>query len=216
MRICIVSGHTTSGKGTGAKGYICESTQNRVVAKKVVDYLKEEGHYVVYGEINNSSNYLAEQVAIANKEQFDLVVQIHFNAGGGTGTETLYTSSTGQKYANQITNRLGVLYKQRGAKKRTDLYWLNKTKYPSVLVEVCFVDSKVDTDKYLTNVDYTARLIAEGIQDKEIVEKPPTQASTALYRVIIGSYSNKDNAQKTLEDVKAKGYSSAFIQEVTK
>ena len=216
MRICIVSGHTTSGKGTGAKGYICESTQNRVVAKKVVDYLKEEGHYVVYGEINNSSNYLAEQVAIANKEQFDLVVQIHFNAGGGTGTETLYTSSTGQKYANQITNRLGVLYKQRGAKKRTDLYWLNKTKYPSVLVEVCFVDSKVDTDKYLTNVDYTARLIAEGIQDKEIVEKPPTQASTALYRVIVGSYSNKDNAQKTLEDVKAKGYSSAFIQEVTK
>ena len=105
MRICIVSGHTTSGKGTGAKGYICESTQNRVVAKKVVDYLKKEGHYVVYGEINNSSNYLAEQVAIANKEKFDLVVQIHFNAGGGTGTETLYTSSTGHKYATQITNR---------------------------------------------------------------------------------------------------------------
>ena len=216
MRICIVSGHTTSGKGTGAKGYICESTQNRVVAKKVVDYLKKEGHYVVYGEINNSSNYLAEQVAIANKEQFDLVVQIHFNAGGGTGTETLYTSSTGQKYATQITNRLGVLYKQRGAKKRTDLYWLNKTKYPSVLVEVCFVDSKVDTDKYLTNIDYTAKLIAEGIQGKEIVEKPPTQASTALYRVIVGSYSNKDNAQKALQDVKAKGYSSAYIQEVTK
>ena len=78
------------------------------------------------------------------------------------------------------------------------------------------MDCKVDTDKYLTNVDYTARLIAEGIQGKEIVEKPPTQASTALYRVIIGSYSNKDNAQKALQDAKAKGYSSAFIQEVSK
>ena len=109
-----------------------------------------------------------------------------------------------------------MFYISKGVLKRTDLYWLNKTKYPSVLVEVCFVDSKVDTDKYLTNVDYTARLIAEGIQGKEIIEKPPTQASTALYRVVVGSYSNKDNAQKTLQDVKAKGYSSAYIQEVTK
>ena len=78
------------------------------------------------------------------------------------------------------------------------------------------MDSKVDTDIYLTNTDYTARLIAEGIQGKEIVEKPPTQASTALYRVIVGSYSYNDNAQKALQDVKAKGYSSAYIQEVTK
>lgn len=36
MKICVVAGHTSTGKGTGAVGYINESTENRVVAKKVV------------------------------------------------------------------------------------------------------------------------------------------------------------------------------------
>ena len=39
MNICIVAGHTTTGKGTGAVGYINESTENRILAKKVTEYI---------------------------------------------------------------------------------------------------------------------------------------------------------------------------------
>lgn len=214
MKICVVAGHTTSGKGTGAVGYINESAENRVVGKKVVEYLKQAGHTAVYGEINKSDNYLAEQVAIANKAKYDLVVQIHFNAGGGTGTETLYTSTNGKKYAEQVTKSLGKMYKQRGAKQRTDLYWLNKTNAPAILVECCFVDSKTDTDKYLSNKDYTARLIAEGIIGQEIVEKPVspniTPSSTTLYRVVIGTCT-RPNAEKLKQEAISKGFKDTFL-----
>lgn len=214
MKICVVAGHTTSGKGTGAVGYINESAENRVVGKKVVEYLKQAEHEAVYGEINKSDNYLAEQVAIANKSNYDLVVQIHFNAGGGTGTETLYTSTNGKKYAEQVTKSLGKMYKQRGAKQRTDLYWLNRTNAPAILVETCFVDSKTDTDKYLSNKDYTAKLIAEGIIGQEIVEKPVspniTPSSDTLYRVVIGTCT-RPNAEKLKQEAISKGFKDTFL-----
>ena len=172
------------------------------------------GHDAVYGEVNNSSSYLADQVAIANKSNYDLVVQIHFNAGGGTGTETLYKTEGGKKYAEQVTNQLGKMYKQRGVKKRTDLYWLNKTKAPAILIECCFVDSKVDTDKYVANKAYTAKLIAQGIIGQEIVEKPleqPTGANNdTLYRVVIGTCT-KANAEKLKADAIAKGFKDTFL-----
>lgn len=212
MKICVVAGHTSKGTGTGAVGYINESTENRVVGKRVVEYLKQAGHTAVYGEINESSTYLADQVAIANKDDYDVVVQIHFNAGGGEGTETLYISNSGKAYAEKVTNSLGKMYKQRGAKYRNDLYWLKNTKAPAILVETCFVDSKTDTDKYNANKDYTARLIAEGIIGQEIKETTnTTTSSNTVYRVVVGSYSVKENADKALADAKAKGYTSAFI-----
>ena len=214
MKICVVAGHTSIGKGTGAVGYINESTENRVVAKKIVEYLKQAGHEAVYGEINKSDKYLAEQVAIANKAKYDLVVQVHFNAGGGTGTETLYKTTSGKKYAEQVTKSLGKMYKQRGAKSRTDLYWLNKTNAPAILIETCFVDSKVDTDKYLSNKAYTAKLIAEGIIGQEIVEKPVepniSASSDTLYRVVIGTCT-KANAEKLKQEAISKGFKDTFL-----
>lgn len=178
MKILICAGHTLTGKGTGAVGYINESKENRVLAKKVVAYLKMAGHEVDYYEINESNDYLQKQVSFANAKNYDLVVQIHFNANKITtapiGTETLYSSNRGKPWAEKVTNSLGLIYKQRGSKLRTDLYWLNKTNAPAILIETCFVDSKYDTSKYNSNKDYTAKLIAEGIHGKSIEEKPST------------------------------------------
>lgn len=214
MKICIVAGHTLQGKGTGATGFINESNENRVVAKKVVEYINKAGHQATYGEINKSDNYLAEQVAIANKGNYDLVVQIHFNAGGGTGTETLYSTNRGKPYAEKVTNQLAKLYKQRGAKQRTDLYWLNKTTAPAILVETCFVDSKVDTDKYRENIDLTAKYIAQGIIGQEINTSPSspttTPPSATLYRVVIGTC-NKQNAEQLKADAISKGFKDTFL-----
>lgn len=217
MKICVIAGHTTAGKGTGAVGYINESNENRIVGKKVVEYLNQAGHTAVYGEINKSDNYLAEQVAIANKDNYDLVVQIHFNANKTTpnpmGTETLYKTSNGKKYAEQVTNSLGKMYKQRGAKQRTDLYWLNQTKAPAILVEICFVDSKADTDKYISNKYYTAKLIAEGITGQTITENNNSNTSSTnnkLYAVCTGAY-NHENAKKMQQELIEKGYKDTYL-----
>jgi hypothetical protein len=39
----------------------------------------------------------------------------------------------------------------RGPKKRSDLYFLNNTNEPAILIEVCFVDSSADANLYRTH-----------------------------------------------------------------
>ena len=218
MNICIVAGHTTTGKGTGAVGYINESAENRVLGKKVTEYIKKAGHNCDYYEINKSDTYLKDQTNFANKKAYDVVVQIHFNAGGGTGTETLYRSATGKKYANQVNEKLSTMYKNRGIKHDINdvgrkLHWLSSTKYPAILIETCFVDSKTDTDKYINNKDATAKLIAEGIIGKSIQDDPvkSTESNGDLWAVCVGAYKDKNKANAIVEELKKKGYTSTYL-----
>ena len=209
MKILVVPGHTLNGVGSGAIGCINESQENRSLSNIVVKYLKWAGHTVDYYEINEANDYLQKQVAKANSKDSDLVVQIHFNAYKNTtdemGTEVLYLSDSGKVWAEKINAKLSTVFKNRGVKKRTDLYWLNKTSSISCLIEVCFVDSKADTDKYLANKNKVGKLIAEAINRGEIKEEE------IFYRVVAGSYTNKANAENQLKVLKEKGISNAFI-----
>ncbi|MCC0783364.1 N-acetylmuramoyl-L-alanine amidase [Clostridioides sp. ES-S-0108-01] len=173
MKIAIVPGHTLTGKGTGAVGYIDEGKENRILTELIVKWLKQGGATVYTGKVDNSSNYLSEQCKIANKQDVDLAVQIHFNANSTTlnpmGTETIYKTNNGKVYANRVNDKLATVFKNRGAKSDVrGLYWLNHTKAPAILIETCFVDSKADTDYYIKNKNTVAKLIAEGILNKKI------------------------------------------------
>ena len=213
MKILICAGHTLKGKGTGAVGYINESQENRSLSNIVVKYLKLAGHEVDYYEINEATDYLQKQVAKANSKDYDLVVQIHFNAYKTTdkamGTETLYISDSGKVWAEKIDNKLGTVFQSRGVKRAEGLYWLKNSKPIAVLIETCFVDSKADTDKYLANKNKVGKLIAEAIHRREIEEIK--EASEVFYRVIAGSFSNRENAEQQLKLLNDKGIKGGFI-----
>ena len=213
MKVLVVPGHTLNGVGSGAIGYINESKENRELSNIVVKYLKLAGHTVDYFEINEGKDYLQKQVAKANSKDYDLVIQIHFNAYKNTtdemGTEVLYLSDSGKVWAEKINAKLSTVFKNRGIKKRTDLYWLNNTKSIACLIEVCFVDSKADTDKYLANKDKVGKLIAEAIHRREIEEAK--EASEIFYRVIAGSFSKRENAEQQLKLLNDKGIKGGFI-----
>lgn len=220
MKICINPGHTLSGSGSGAIGIKNESIENRNVAKEVIRLLREQGHQVVPTIIDKAStqgDYLERTVEIANKNNCDLFVSIHFNSynGSANGTETLIYSSNSkaQDEAARICNRISSLgFKNRGVKKRPDLYVLRNTKMPALLVECCFIDSKVDMSIY--NPEDMARAIVEGLLNIIIKEPKPVEEpedNDVFYRVCIGSFKNKENAVKLLEEAKSKGYEDAFI-----
>jgi N-acetylmuramoyl-L-alanine amidase len=210
MNVLIVAGHTLKGKGTGATGYIDESQENRILSKIVVKYLEYAGHNVDYFEVNEGSDYLAKQVEKANSKDYDLVAQIHFNAfkltDNSMGTETLYVSESGKVWAEKINDKLSTVFKSRGVKKGTGLYWLERTKGISILIETCFADSKLDTDTYKVNKEHIGKLIAEAINRKEI-----DMPKEIFYRVIEGSYAQRENAEQQLKLLNDKGIKGGFI-----
>jgi N-acetylmuramoyl-L-alanine amidase len=171
MRLNIHAGHGPDGKiGCGAVGLIKESTEARKVTKLVIKYLTQSGHTVYDCTVNDGtsqSNILSKIVKKCNSHDVDLDISIHFNAGGGNGTEVLVYSENSKSYtyAEKIVNSIAKLgYKNRGVKVRKDLYVLANTKAPALLVECCFTDSKIDYKIY--DADKLARAIvtALGVQ----------------------------------------------------
>jgi N-acetylmuramoyl-L-alanine amidase len=127
-----------------------------------------------------------------NAQVRDLDVSVHFNAYQATtskpmGTECLYlTQSTlAADVASAIADSGHFL--DRGAKKRTDLFFLNKTDAPSILIETCFVDSKPDADLYRKNFEAICTAIADAISGEETelpdVAPPPEAEVAGLYAV---------------------------------
>jgi N-acetylmuramoyl-L-alanine amidase len=214
MKICVNPGHTLNGPGSGSIGIKNESIENRKVAKEVIRILKEQGHEVVEATVdkeNLQNEYLKKCVDIANKSNCDLFVSIHFNAfdGRANGTEVLiYNSSSKCKNeAKRICENISKLgFKNRGVKERSDLHLLRHTKMASLLVECCFIDSESDMKIY--NVEDMARAIVKGIFNKDVGN---TQESVGLYRVCVGSFKFKKNADEMLDEVINKGYKDAFV-----
>lgn len=118
MKVAVIPGHTLSGKGTGAVGYIDEGKENRILTDLIIKWLKLGGATTYTGKIDKSNNYLSEQCQIANKQDIDLAVQIHFNANKITlnpmGTETIYKTDNGKIYAEKVNSKLSTVFKNRG------------------------------------------------------------------------------------------------------
>ena len=182
-------GHTLKGIGSGAVGKINESEHTRKVGGELRRLLKAEGqvvHNCTVDKANSVNESLDLVVQQANRKELDWFISIHFNAGGGEGVE-VYTYE-GRQYQDAIDvckNIAALGFRNRGVKKGTGLYVIRKTKAKSMLVEVCFVDTK-DADKYL-KVGYKAiaKAIAEGILGRKIKDnsgssttKPPSNTNT--------------------------------------
>jgi N-acetylmuramoyl-L-alanine amidase len=156
MRIVISSGH--GAKVSGAADLLNEVTEARKVVERVASIIRDsDATAVVVFHENNATSQSANLNAITdfhNKQTRDLDVSVHFNSSGGTtdlpiGTETLYVTqeALAKKVSKAIADASGLI--DRGAKKRTDLHFLNKTTKPAILIEVCFVNSKEDAKLYI-------------------------------------------------------------------
>ena len=152
MRIGINCGHTISGQpGCGAVGYIDESVETRNVGYALMDLFRKGGHTVVdctNDRAATTSANLAEICRLANAQPLDLFISIHFNAGGGKGSE-VYTYG-GQRHAEAVAvcDKLHALgFVNRGVK-NASLYVINHTNAKAMLIEVCFVDTQSDVDLY--------------------------------------------------------------------
>jgi N-acetylmuramoyl-L-alanine amidase len=178
--IVISSGH---GKYIrGASGYLDEVDEARRVVPQVAEYLRQMGCTVheFHDDVSTTQNEnLQRIVAFHDSKQRDLDVSVHFNAYQTTqkpmGCEVLYVTQKDLAAKMSAEMAAEADWPNRGAKKRTDLYFLNNTDEPAVLIEVCFVDSKSDEEQYRQHFDGVCRAIAESITGLTIEGQPPEQ-----------------------------------------
>lgn len=223
MIINVHAGHNPSGRpGSGAVGIGNESNMNREIVGFLIPMLRDLGNTVYDCTCNNGtsqSDVLEKIVRECNSHNADLDVSIHHNSGANdekgngrtTGTEVFISkeSSKAKPYAERVCKELEKFgFKNRGVKIRTNLYFLNKTKAPAMLVEVCFVDDRDDME--LWNAQECARAICVGITGKEPIVETPDHAPDFLYKVQCGAFKKRENAEKLVRDLKEKGF-DAFI-----
>jgi hypothetical protein len=121
-----------------------------------------------------------------NAQVRELDVSVHFNAYVETtkamGTECLYVTQS--KLAGQVSAAIaGAGFIDRGPKYRNDLFFLNNTAVPSILIEVCFVDSDADVKLYKANFDTVCDVICDelGGKDENDWPTPPAPDPGALF-----------------------------------
>src|SRR5262245_5903782 len=176
-RIVISSGHGKLVRG--ASGILDEVDEARKVVERVAELLGSLGVEVTtfHDDTSTTQNENLETiVAFHNGEDRDLDISVHFNAYVETadpmGTEVLYvTQSTLADNVSAAIASCGFI--NRGGKQRTDLYFLNNTDKPAILIEVCFVDSEADADTYGEQFDNICTAIAEEMVGAEEEADPP-------------------------------------------
>ena len=108
MNICISIGHGKSAKGGYDSGALGGNYQEFKIAREIGKYIGEvfKGYACTSDVINyDATLYLTERIAHVNKHGYDLAMEIHLNASGGTGSEVYYKhkSATGKKLAAAIS-----------------------------------------------------------------------------------------------------------------
>lgn len=167
MHIAIAGGHSANARG--ASGYIDEYDCDRAFVAQLVPAFESQGWYVTdcSNDAATVNGELAEECRAANESGADLFIAVHFNAGGGTGTEVWhYPGSSAEPYAESVSAELASALglRNRGAKSTTGLYVLNRTTMPAILIEVCFVDTEQDADAWhATSWDALCGAVVRGL-----------------------------------------------------
>ena len=164
-RIAISSGH--GAKIPGAVGILDEVTEARLVTGEIVKHLKEMGVDVEEFHDDESvsvANNINAIVNWHNSRDRDMDVSVHFNAfmptDGPMGTEVLFLSAKDEaaRVSRAIAESGG--FRNRGARFRDNLGFLNRTEKPAIMLEICFVDSARDAKLYRANLDAVCKAAA--------------------------------------------------------
>lgn len=223
-QINISSGHSINCQG--ASDIINEVTEARRVVDRIYEMCKAMGIEVYkYHDTSSSSNQnLANIANWHNKFKDGIDVSIHFNCyqhtSNSMGTEVCYYSQSelADKVSSAISKASGL--KNRGGKERKGLYVLRHTNKPMILIEVCFLDSSYDVQKYQENFDNICSAIIEALTGKVYMSRPvsvPNQNTNnnsnndKIYRVQVGAYKIKSNAEEMQQKLKKLGIDSIII-----
>jgi N-acetylmuramoyl-L-alanine amidase len=175
-KVVISSGHGK--KVRGASGVIDEVDEARKVVEALALELELQGvdtktfHDDISDDQSENLNRITDY---HNDQDRELDISVHFNAFEQTskpmGTEVLYVTQADLADAMSAAIAEAGAFIDRGPKKNTGLHFLNQTDMPSILIEVCFVDSETDANLYDQHFERIIKAMA-GVLAGDEMQKP--------------------------------------------
>ena len=204
--ITMSAGHF--GKGTGASGFIDEGAEAIVVVDALAKLFSKstvQANFIVDRQSENQQQNLRYLINAHNATARELDVSIHFNAvketrNQGIGTEVLYVNDRLQPFAQQLSKAIADAggFMNRGAKHNEQLAFLNGTNKPALIIEICFVNSRVDTTLYERNKAAIIQAIFTTLQNY-FSKNPAPFSSVALAQKVQSLFQNREIIQRQLE-----------------
>lgn len=213
-KVFLSAGHGGSDPGAVANG-LREKDINLNTLIACQEVLLKHGVTVVCSRTTDADDPVSQEVKEANASKADIAVSFHANAGCGDGFEAFYYSSSvkGKKLAGLCEKYVKDLgQNSRGIKTGDKLYFIKNTTMTAVLVESFFVDNTADKKVGDTVAEQKAfgRAYAKAILEYlGIVYKN----TTPTYKVQVGAFGVRDNAEKVSKELKKAGFDSIIVKE---
>ena len=216
VKVFLSAGHGGTDSGAVSNG-LYEKTINLNTLLACKNELERHGVKVVCSRIKDENDPVTEETKEANASGADLAISFHANAGGGDGFEAFYfnPSPKGKKLATLCEKYVKMLgQNSRGVKDGNHLHFIRKTAMTAVLVESFFVDNANDRRIGDTVAEHAAFGVAyaKAILDYlGITCKENKTTSKKIYRVQVGAYSDKDNAEAMKTKLKSAGFEAIIV-----
>lgn len=220
-KVFLSAGHGGSDPGACANG-LYEKTINLNALLACKAELERHGVSVVASRTTDANDPVQDEVREANASGASIAVSFHANAGGGDGFEAYYwsTDPNGKRLAQLGEKHVKSLgQNSRGCKSGDHLMFVRETSMTAVLFESFFVDNATDkaigdtvAEQNAFGVAYAKAILEYLGVDYKAAASATASSSGKLYRVQVGAFSKRENAEKLLKELKGKGY-DAFIKE---
>lgn len=217
--------------GGASYGGLTEKTLNLKTAKYCREYLKKYDCTVFLSRETDTGDLLITQrIADLKEKKVNAVITIAHNAGGGQGCEIFYwkDDSSSKRLAQLIEEKFKEIGQiSRGVKVSSEAAYNfgmvrepSKDGIPAVLSEFAFLDNAqdrllVDSDEDLKREgEAIGKAVKEFLNLKEVSAEPekPQEDNGMIYRIQIGAFRLKANAESYVEYVKRRGF-DAFYKE---
>lgn len=202
---------------------------NDRVCDYVESYLKDyEGYAFLRCDDTNGEIAVGNdgRVNAANAFDADVYLSVHHNAGAnGTSAGGIVcfshplagaaTDAWRDDLYDALIRHTGLRGNRATPKATANFQELRETKMHAVLMELGFMDSKIDVPIILTeeHAQKCARAIVEVLVERGGLTKKAEQADQdVMYKVQLGAFKSKANAEALAAELKAKGYQTYIVK----
>lgn len=205
--------------------YIVGNTTEAEQCRKIAAYLATALQRCDFDAVAGLGGDMYKRVRESDNYGADLHLPIHTNAYNkkvqGTRIYCYDTTGEGYKASKAIMATLAPITpgSSDSINAKKNLYEIRKPKAPTAYIEVGFHDNAVEALWIIDNTEAIAEAICKGIckhYGKPYVAPVLDSTPNVLYRVQLGSFTNRSNAEALQKRLTDKGFPNSVIVKVEK